>query len=100
MDDLRVKLEPVVAPLEISHYRVGRVARASVGGETRWHRVEPVAVAHPDFELARQTLEQRRRMLALNQRGAELPLDPRTHLAAELVCHQLHAVTNAEHGET
>jgi len=44
-----------------------------------------------------EAFEQRRRMLPLDHCRAELPLAAGTHLAAELVRHQLHSVTNAKY---
>src|SRR5690606_37481843 len=72
-----------------------RADLAKPGGEAR----DAVAVAHPDGELFARlvTAEHAGALFDDDARGAVLPIAARLHLAAELLGHELLAVTDAEH---
>src|SRR5262249_30749979 len=63
--------------------------------------VDGVAMAHPALLFVRETAQQRAPTVAEGEATpAELPGRCLLHPAAELVDHQLHAVTDAEHGDS
>src|SRR5207237_968974 len=61
-------------------------------------RFDAVAVAHPTDHLRREAAEQLVGFDHLQLRLAELAPRFRDHPPAELLCHQLHPVADAEHG--
>ena len=102
--DFGMKLDAIVAARLVHHAGDGRV----VGGR---HELEPgrqahhaVAVTHPHVQQAVSVLvgvvfdvfEQPRVPARADLRVAELPVARGFHVTAELRCHGLHAVTDAE----
>ncbi len=89
---------PRAAGVAMGHGRDGASsvpARISKPGGTRFHLV---AMIHPNLRIAVQALEQLVRFDGLEHRQAVLAFVAFSHMAAQIVRHELLAVTDAEHG--
>ena len=97
--DLGVKLDAVEAAGGIGDRRERGVAAGRDHAKAGRDLGQPVAVAHPDVELFRdgEGSEDADVFADLDPRGAVLALAARLDFAAELMGHQLFAVTDAEH---
>src|SRR4051812_29626653 len=70
--------------------------------EVTRYRVDLIAMAHPDFSLARHTAEQDLRVAVVVDRavGPSILADHMAlHSAAERLAHQLHPIADAEYGD-
>ena len=99
----RVELHAVEARAVVRHRRERRIRGRRDRRESRRHRLDAVAMAHPDVEDARirrafvvNAVEQARRRRAPDLGVAELAMRGRRDAAAELRRHRLHAVADAE----
>lgn len=100
--DFGVELHAVEATLF-----VGKGGNRATGGgghalEAGWQFGDFVAVAHPDLQLAvgiAQALQQVVVAMQLDLRVAEFALLATFDFAAELLCHGLHAIADAQHGD-
>ena len=98
MDDLWVELDAVEAALGVLEGGDRRLAARGEGREARRRLEDGVAVTHPALLLGGQSLEQRAAAICQSQpAAAELARRRLLHAATELVDHQLHAVTDAQH---
>ena len=96
MDDFRMELDAEEPPLLVA-YRGERAVRGlGADLEPAWDRGNAVAVAHPDYELVGQPLEELVARLDRHLGLAVFAPLARLDLAAELLAHELHAVADAE----
>jgi hypothetical protein len=107
MRDFRMELDGVETAFFVSHRRHRAGLATTDDLESGRQFGDLVAVAHPDFQQAMAVgigpvldLAEESGMAPCADFGkAELALARTLHLAAELLCHGLHAVANAEHGD-
>ena len=103
--DFGVELHGVEVPRLVGHAGNGAARRAGHELEAGWQLGHLVAVAHPHLEHAvafgcveiLDVLEQIRVAARAYLGVAELALVAALHLAAQLLCHGLHAVADAQH---
>ena len=72
---------------------------AASGNEIAGHRLDLVAMAHPDNGFLGHALEQAVGVLDVAGSPAELPAGGRLDFATEHVASELHPVADAEHGD-
>ena len=99
VDDLGVELDAVDAALDRLERRDRRLRRRGERREARRRRVDGVAVRHPARLLGRQAGEQPPGLAHHQLRAAELPHLRALDAPAERERHELHAVTDAQHGD-
>ena len=98
VDDLGVELDPVEAALGVLGRGDRRLGARGESREARRRLEDGVPVAHPALLLGGQAVEQPAAARRDGQLGAaELAGRRLLDLAAELVDHHLHPVTDAEH---
>ena len=103
--DLGMELYAIEAAALVAHGREGNGAGRRGRAESRWQRVDPVAVAHPHIEhrpsgriaAVGEFIEEARGAGDGHFRVTELALGPGRDPPAELLRHGLHAVADAEH---
>ena len=100
VDDLGVELDPVEGALGVLDGGHRRLRARGERGESGRRLIDRVPVAHPALLLGGQPVEQAASAVAERQPAAtELARRRLLHPTAELVDHQLHPVTDAEHGD-
>ena len=97
MGDLRVELDGMKAPAVVGHRGTGGVRAGRRPLEAPRQFDDLVPVAHPDLLHGRLSGEQSRGAEDPQLRRAELALRRPDHPPAELLSHELHAVTDPEH---
>lgn len=100
VDHFRMELDAVEAARFVGDGRGGREVRVAGEAEARGHVRDGVAVAHPDGGLFGDAFEERAAAVPIENGVAVFVLVRTGDFPAELAAHELHAVADAQHGDT
>ncbi len=95
--DFRMKLQPVEPRLRIFDRGVGRILGGGGRAKALRQRRHLVPVAVPDIELFADPGEKMGAICHVQHARAVLAPGAEFHLPAEMLCHELHPVADAEH---